>query len=49
MKLGAHRDGLSDSVRQADQVLWYAPPNLGWDLAATAARVLGACGRSAIP
>lgn len=36
MKLGAHRDGLPDSVRQADQVLWYAPPNLGWDLAATA-------------
>ncbi len=38
MKLGAHRDGLPDSVRQADQVLWYAPPNLGWDLAATAAQ-----------
>ncbi|HHX6459751.1 TPA: UDP-N-acetylmuramate:L-alanyl-gamma-D-glutamyl-meso-diaminopimelate ligase [Pseudomonas aeruginosa] len=31
-------DGLPDSVRQADQVLWYAPPNLGWDLAATAAQ-----------
>lgn len=37
MKLGAHRDGLPDSVRDADQVIWYAPPNLGWDLAATAA------------
>jgi len=37
MKLGAHRDGLPDSVLQADQVLWYAPPNLGWDIAATAA------------
>ncbi|HJE27896.1 MAG TPA: UDP-N-acetylmuramate:L-alanyl-gamma-D-glutamyl-meso-diaminopimelate ligase, partial [Pseudomonas nitrititolerans] len=37
MKLGAHRDGLPESVRQADQVVWYAPPNLGWDLAATAA------------
>ncbi|MCY1346261.1 UDP-N-acetylmuramate--L-alanyl-gamma-D-glutamyl-meso-2,6-diaminoheptandioate ligase [compost metagenome] len=37
MKLGAHRDGLPDSVLQADQVYWYAPPNLGWDLAATAA------------
>ncbi|MGH8352510.1 MAG: UDP-N-acetylmuramate:L-alanyl-gamma-D-glutamyl-meso-diaminopimelate ligase [Pseudomonas sp.] len=37
MKLGAHRDGLPDSVQQADQVIWYAPPNLGWDLAATAA------------
>ncbi|MGV8637313.1 UDP-N-acetylmuramate:L-alanyl-gamma-D-glutamyl-meso-diaminopimelate ligase, partial [Pseudomonas aeruginosa] len=33
-----HRDGLPDSVRQADQVLWYTPPNLGWDLAATAAQ-----------
>ncbi|MCJ8169832.1 UDP-N-acetylmuramate:L-alanyl-gamma-D-glutamyl-meso-diaminopimelate ligase [Atopomonas sediminilitoris] len=32
MKLGAHRDGLADSVGQADHVLWYAPANLGWDL-----------------
>ena len=38
MKLGAHRDGLPDSVRDADQVIWYAPPNLGWDLASTAAQ-----------
>jgi UDP-N-acetylmuramate: L-alanyl-gamma-D-glutamyl-meso-diaminopimelate ligase len=37
MKLGAHRDGLPASVRDANQVIWYAPPNLGWDLAATAA------------
>ncbi|AYC34443.1 UDP-N-acetylmuramate:L-alanyl-gamma-D-glutamyl-meso-diaminopimelate ligase [Pseudomonas cavernae] len=37
MKLGAHRDGLPDSVVQADRVFWYAPPNLGWDLAATVA------------
>ncbi|WP_426152420.1 UDP-N-acetylmuramate:L-alanyl-gamma-D-glutamyl-meso-diaminopimelate ligase [Pseudomonas sp. DC3000-4b1] len=37
MKLGAHRDGLPASVIQADQVIWYAPPNLGWDLAATVA------------
>lgn len=37
MRLGAHRDGLPESVAQADQVIWYAPPNLGWDLAATAA------------
>ncbi len=37
MKLGAHRDGLRESVGQADQVVWYAPPNLGWDLAATVA------------
>ncbi|MNO41980.1 UDP-N-acetylmuramate:L-alanyl-gamma-D-glutamyl-meso-diaminopimelate ligase [compost metagenome] len=38
MKLGAHRDGLPESVRDADQVIWYAPPNLGWDLGATAAQ-----------
>ncbi|WP_312932767.1 UDP-N-acetylmuramate:L-alanyl-gamma-D-glutamyl-meso-diaminopimelate ligase [Pseudomonas sp.] len=38
MKLGAHRDGLPDSVSQADQVIWYAPANLGWDLAGTAAQ-----------
>jgi UDP-N-acetylmuramate: L-alanyl-gamma-D-glutamyl-meso-diaminopimelate ligase len=37
MKLGAHRDGLADSVVQADRVFWYAPPNLGWDLAASVA------------
>ena len=37
MKLGAHRQGLPDSVVQADRVFWYAPPNLGWDLAATVA------------
>ncbi|MBB3102128.1 UDP-N-acetylmuramate:L-alanyl-gamma-D-glutamyl-meso-diaminopimelate ligase [Azomonas macrocytogenes] len=35
MKLGAHRDGLPESVAQADRVFWYAPPNLGWDLAGT--------------
>ncbi|WP_145190448.1 UDP-N-acetylmuramate:L-alanyl-gamma-D-glutamyl-meso-diaminopimelate ligase [Pseudomonas sp. URMO17WK12:I11] len=38
MKLGAHRDGLPESVNDADQVIWYAPANLGWDLAATAAQ-----------
>ena len=37
MKLGAHRDGLPESVAQADHVFWYAPANLGWDLAATVA------------
>lgn len=37
MKLGAHRDGLPQSVIQADHVVWYAPANLGWDLAATVA------------
>lgn len=38
MKLGAHRDGLPESVVQADSVYWYAAPNLGWDLAGTVAR-----------
>ncbi|WP_120996902.1 UDP-N-acetylmuramate:L-alanyl-gamma-D-glutamyl-meso-diaminopimelate ligase [Stutzerimonas urumqiensis] len=37
MKLGAHRDGLAESVALADQAIWYAPANLGWDLAATVA------------
>lgn len=37
MKLGAHREGLALSAAQADQVLWYAPPTLGWDLAAAVA------------
>lgn len=35
MKLGAHRTGLADSVNMADQAIWYAPDNLGWDLADT--------------
>lgn len=34
MKLGAHRAGLAESVSQADHAYWYAPANLGWDLAA---------------
>ncbi|TDQ35498.1 UDP-N-acetylmuramate:L-alanyl-gamma-D-glutamyl-meso-diaminopimelate ligase [Thiopseudomonas denitrificans] len=34
MKLGAHREGLAPSTAAADQVLWFAPPGLGWDLAA---------------
>jgi len=37
MKLGAHRDGLAESAELADAVFWYAPPNLGWDLAGTVA------------
>jgi UDP-N-acetylmuramate: L-alanyl-gamma-D-glutamyl-meso-diaminopimelate ligase len=37
MKLGAHRDGLPASAQKADRVYWYAPANLGWDLAATVA------------
>ncbi|MFT0213920.1 UDP-N-acetylmuramate:L-alanyl-gamma-D-glutamyl-meso-diaminopimelate ligase [Pseudomonas sp. F1_0610] len=35
MKLGAHREGLAESAALADQVIWYAPDNLGWDLAST--------------
>lgn len=34
MKLGAHREGLAPSTAAADQVIWYAPPTLGWDLTA---------------
>lgn len=37
MKLGAHREGLAPSTADADHVFWYAPDNLGWDLAATVA------------
>ena len=37
MKLGAHRDGLPESVNDANQVVWYAPASLGWDLPAIAA------------
>ena len=37
MKLGAHREGLAPSTALADHVFWYAPDNLGWDLASTVA------------
>ncbi|OAE13499.1 hypothetical protein AZH11_05845 [Pseudomonas simiae] len=30
-------DGLPESVNDADQVVWYAPANLGWGLPAIAA------------
>lgn len=34
MRLGAHREGLAPSTAAADQVIWFAPDSLGWDLAA---------------
>lgn len=37
MKLGAHRQGLAPSTVDADHVFWYAPDNLGWDLAGSVA------------
>ena len=37
MKLGAHRQGLAPSTVDADHVFWYAPDNLGWDLAGAVA------------
>lgn len=37
MKLGAHREGLAPSTALADQVFWYAPDSLGWDLAGSVA------------
>ena len=33
MRLGAHKDGLAASVAAADQVIWYQPSGLDWDLA----------------
>lgn len=50
MKLGAHREGLAPSTAAADQVIWFAPDTLGWDLAAAVSdapvptRVLGTIG-----
>jgi UDP-N-acetylmuramate: L-alanyl-gamma-D-glutamyl-meso-diaminopimelate ligase len=32
MKLGTHRDALANACRDADEVCWYQPDNLGWDL-----------------
>ncbi|HEX6592617.1 MAG TPA: UDP-N-acetylmuramate:L-alanyl-gamma-D-glutamyl-meso-diaminopimelate ligase [Moraxellaceae bacterium] len=32
MRLGAHKENLAPSVADADQVLWYQPEGLNWDL-----------------
>ena len=32
MRLGAHRERLPGCTRDADQVLWYQPPGVDWDL-----------------
>lgn len=32
MRLGAHKESLAPSVADADQVLWYQPDGLNWDL-----------------
>jgi len=32
MKLGTHRDALAQACKDADEVCWYQPANLGWDL-----------------
>ena len=34
MRLGQHREQLAASTAQADQVFWYQPPGLDWDLQA---------------
>ncbi len=33
MRMGVHRDTLAASLSEADQVLLFQPPDLGWDLA----------------
>ena len=32
MRMGSHKDGLAHSARLADQVIWYQPEGLDWDL-----------------
>ena len=32
MRMGSHKDGLADSARLADQVIWYQPEGMDWDL-----------------
>jgi UDP-N-acetylmuramate: L-alanyl-gamma-D-glutamyl-meso-diaminopimelate ligase len=36
MRMGVHRDTLAPSLRDADKVYLFAPPDLGWDVAAVA-------------
>ncbi|OUY06362.1 UDP-N-acetylmuramate:L-alanyl-gamma-D-glutamyl-meso-diaminopimelate ligase [Acinetobacter populi] len=32
MRMGSHKDGLAHSARLADEVIWYQPAGLDWDL-----------------
>lgn len=32
MRMGTHKDNLAESARDADQVIWYQPSGLDWDL-----------------
>ncbi|PIE41887.1 MAG: UDP-N-acetylmuramate:L-alanyl-gamma-D-glutamyl-meso-diaminopimelate ligase [Gammaproteobacteria bacterium] len=36
MRMGVHKDRLAPSVTQADQVIWYQPPDVDWGMAAVA-------------
>jgi UDP-N-acetylmuramate: L-alanyl-gamma-D-glutamyl-meso-diaminopimelate ligase len=46
MRMGVHRDTLAPSLAGADEVWFYVPPDLGWELEG-AARPLGARARQA--
>jgi len=39
MRLGVHKDELPEALAEADRVIVYAPPNLGWDAVAVFARM----------
>jgi UDP-N-acetylmuramate: L-alanyl-gamma-D-glutamyl-meso-diaminopimelate ligase len=41
MRMGVHRETLAPSLAAADEVWFYVPPDLGWELESTA-RPLGA-------
>ncbi|MDR6186073.1 UDP-N-acetylmuramate-alanine ligase [Acinetobacter baylyi] len=32
MRMGSHKEGLAHSARLADEVIWYQPEGLDWDL-----------------
>ncbi len=34
MRMGSHKDNLAHSARMADQVMWYQPEGMDWDLSA---------------
>ena len=37
MRLGSHRERLSVCAAAADQVFWYQPPGVNWDMESVAA------------
>lgn len=45
MRMGVHRESLAAALNEADRVLLYDPPNLGWDMGSVATALGAKCRR----